>query len=68
MTYEERKGFGKANADIRIAIMVSGVKYWEVADELGVSDSTFTKWLRKELSDEKKQKIIEAITRLKEIG
>ena len=51
----------KANADIRTAILESGRKYWEVADTLGIADSTFSKWLRKELDPVKKEMVFNAI-------
>ena len=50
----------KANMDIRMAIAESGRKYWEVADTLGISDSTFTKWLRKELEPARKEMVFNA--------
>ena len=53
------------NTDIRQAIIESGLKYWQVADALNVADSTFTKWLRKELDPEKKAVVLKAIERLK---
>lgn len=53
------------NTDIRQAITDSGLKYWQVADALNVADSTFTKWLRKELDPEKKAAVMEAIEKLK---
>ncbi len=37
------------------------VKKWEVADKLGVSDTSFSKWLRKPLSTEKEKKIFDII-------
>ena len=53
------------NIEIRQAIVASGLKYWQVAEALNVSDSTFTKWLRRELDPAKKAAVMEAITRLK---
>lgn len=57
-----------ANADIRNEIESSGVKKWEVAAKLGVHHSTFSIWLRFEMSDELKEKIRAAIKELKEQG
>ena len=54
------------NIEVRNAIKNSGLKYWQVADALNVSDSTFTKWLRKELDPEKKVAVLKAIDTLKE--
>lgn len=56
----------KYNLDIRAAIQASGFKYYLVADQAGISDTTLSKWLRKEMSPEKKKKIFEAINQLKE--
>lgn len=53
------------NIEVRNAIKNSGLKYWQVADALNVSDSTFTKWLRKELDPEKKVAVMKAIDKLK---
>lgn len=53
------------NIDIRQAIIESGLKYWQVADALNVSDGTFTKWLRKELDSEKKAVVMAAIEKLR---
>lgn len=53
------------NTDIRQAITDSGLKYWQVADALNIADSTFTKWLRKELDPVKKAIVMDAINKLK---
>lgn len=53
------------NNDVREEIKRAGVFHWEVADALGVAESTFCKMLRKELPEEKKQKIYSAIKTLR---
>jgi len=55
----------KKNIDIRIAIEVSKLKYWEIAQSLGMTDGMFSKLLRFELSSEKKHEILKIIERLK---
>lgn len=50
------------NKDIRTAMNHSKVKQWEVADQLGISEFTYSRWLRKELPDEKKKMILQAIS------
>lgn len=52
------------NNDIREKIKFAGVRYWQVAGELGVSDGNFSRMLRRELPDDKKTQILEAIDRL----
>ncbi len=49
------------NIEIRNAIFSNNIKKWEIASKLGVTDSTFSRMLRTELSKEKKEKILEII-------
>lgn len=53
-----------SNMDIRSAIERAGIRYWQVADELGIADSTFSRKLRKELPTEEKTHIFSIIERL----
>ena len=52
------------NLDVRNMISDSSLKYWEIAEKLGVTDSTFSRKLRKEFSEKEKDKIIEIINEL----
>ena len=52
------------NRDIKNAAAGAGVKLWQIADALGIADSTFSRKLRRELSDEEKAKIYAIISRL----
>lgn len=52
------------NIEIRSAIDRAGLHYWQVADALGIADSTFTKWLRKELPEDKRLQVMAAIKKL----
>lgn len=52
------------NKDIRLMAAGAGVKLWEIAQELGMTDSSFSRVLRKELTPEKKEEIREIIIRL----
>lgn len=54
------------NTDVRQAIVDAGLKYWEVAAALNIADTTFTKWLRKELDPAKKAVVMDVINRLKD--
>lgn len=49
------------NLEIRQALLKTGAKQWRIAEKLGISESSFSKLLRKELSDEKKKEILDAI-------
>lgn len=52
------------NQDIRRAAQAAGVKLWQIADALGITDASFSRMLRKELSDEKKTEIFGIIEKL----
>lgn len=49
------------NIEIRTAIKESGFKHWQIANMIGVADTTFCRMLRRELSENKKQEILTAI-------
>lgn len=52
------------NQDIRRTAAGSGVKLWQIADALGITDSSFSRKLRKELPQEEKEKIFSIIQKL----
>lgn len=54
----------KKNIDIRDLIEQSGVKYWEVAEALEITDGNFSRKLRKELSKKEKEFISNKILEL----
>lgn len=58
----------KANIDIRNAAKQKGVFLWEVAEELKIQESRFSKILRKELPLEEKERILAAIEKLAKEG
>lgn len=53
------------NADIRNELKDAGVYFWQVAAKLGISESTFIRRMRFELSDEQKQKVRAAISEVR---
>lgn len=54
----------QANELIRTAIKAKRLRYWEVAAEVGISDTRFSVWLRTPLNDERRQRILDAIAKL----
>ena len=50
-----------ANVEIREKIETEGIRYWSVAEKLGISDSSFSRKLRRELSEDEKQRVFRAI-------
>lgn len=55
----------KRNTEIRTAAKFASVFLYEIAEKLNVSEPTFNRWLRKELSDGMKTKILAAIGQIK---
>ena len=56
----------KNNLEIRRATKEAGFKMWQVADAYGVTDSSFSRLLRKELPPEKHAIIMNTIRRMQE--
>lgn len=52
------------NRDIRNAAAGNGVFLWQVADVLGIADSSFSRKLRRELGETEKRKILDIISAL----
>lgn len=53
-----------SNQDIRLTAAGAGVRLWQIADALGISDYKFSRKLRKELPQEEKEKIFSIIREL----
>lgn len=53
-----------ANQDIRQAIKKANLKHWEVAELIGLSETTLVRKLRKELPEEEKKNILKIISEL----
>lgn len=52
------------NKDIREAAKQAGVCLWEIAERLGMNDGNFSRKLRKELSSQERERIMEIINEL----
>lgn len=52
------------NTELKKIIRMSGLYQWQIAEEIGISEATFTRWMRSKLSDENKRKILDAIKAL----
>ncbi len=53
------------NAEIKRTIWESRFRQYEIAEEIGISEYTFCRWFRRELSEEQKEQILNAITALR---
>ena len=54
------------NHDIRREMRANFVPMWKIAKLLGISEPTLTRWMRVELTPEKRKRILEAINQLKQ--
>lgn len=52
------------NQSIRNEAKKRGVKFWQIADELGISEATITRKLRHELSNAERERFLAAINRV----
>lgn len=52
------------NLDVREYASARGVRLWRIADALGMTDASFSRKLRRELSAEDKQQIFLIVDRL----
>ncbi len=52
------------NQDIRRTAAGAGVKLWQIAEALGITDCSLSRRLRRELPAEEKQKIFDIIQEL----
>lgn len=52
------------NVRIRVEALSNGVRFWEIAEALGISDSNFSKKLRNELPEAETDRIVSLIRKL----
>lgn len=58
----------KNNLEVRDRAKECGVKHWQIAVALGISEQTLMRWLRVPLSPEKENAILEAIQSISKEG
>lgn len=54
-----------SNAIVRERIKSAGIFQWQIADQMNISETTLCRMLRKELPDDKREKILEAIEKVR---
>ena len=52
------------NSRIKEMAKEKKVKLWEIADQLGITDATFSRKLRKELSQDQREQCMEIIEKI----
>lgn len=57
-----------ANQDIRRTAAANGVRLWQIAEACGMTDSSLSRLLRRELPSEKKQEILAIIDEIASRG
>lgn len=58
----------KENQTVREAAKRNGVKHWQIAEHLGISEPTIMRWLRIPLSPEREKAVLEAIEAIAKEG
>jgi len=56
------------NEDIKLAAGGAGVRLWQIAERLSITDSSFSRKLRRELASEERGKILAIIRELQTGG
>ena len=56
----------RANEKVRAAAKDTGVEFWRLADALGVSESTLTRMMRRELPEDEQQRLLHLIDEIAE--
>ena len=56
----------RRNFETKVKIMKSGFRQWEIAEEIGITEQSLSRWFRHDLDFEQRQKIECAIISLKE--
>lgn len=51
-----------ANMKVKVAILNSGLKQWQVAELIGIRDDAFSRKLRYEMPEDEQNRIIDAIS------
>lgn len=54
------------NFEIREAAMRAGVRHWEIARKMGVPEATFSRYLRLELPEAEREKVLRIIKTIQE--
>lgn len=54
----------KANQKVRDAAKAAGVKQWEIAVHLGISEPTLVRWMRMPMPANREKEILQAIAEL----
>ena len=62
--YQQERNATMKNTDIRMKIKEKRLCHYEIAAKIGISECTLCRWLREELTQEKKKAIFDAINEI----
>lgn len=54
----------RKNQNVREYAKKKGVRLWQIASQIGISEPTITRWMRVDLSSEKEKRILDAIDQI----
>lgn len=54
----------KANKEIRDIVEANRIKFCEIADQIGISDTTLCRWMRVEMKPDQRAKVEAAINEI----
>lgn len=54
----------QANKEFRADMKAAGIRLWQIANEIGVSEATITRLLRVEIDEETKRQLVQAAQRI----
>ena len=53
------------NVEIRMTMLKNNIKFWQVANVIGVNPDTFSRWMRYELTGERLERVQKALDELR---
>lgn len=63
-----RRRVSDANNDLRMLAKSKGVRLWQIADYMNVSEATFLRWMRFPFDENKKEIFIKAVADIEELN
>jgi ribosome-binding protein aMBF1 (putative translation factor) len=61
-------GNTKKNVEVRVAMAEAGLKQYELAELIGVNETVFSRWMRKDMDEDKKNRCLDAIRSYEDVN
>lgn len=65
MIAREKENEIMENMEIRMTMLKHNMKFWQVANVIGIDPATLSRWMREELTGERLEQVKNAIEKLK---